>query len=175
MIISNYFLKRKVRELRAAATSRTCRFCTIRDARSFLVFYQAKDVAEVEPCLETLRMLKKVVSVCQIGKGLSQPDSADPNFHQIDLQKDLDAWGFPVAARQKELSAVQADILIDLTCTEDLLVQYLILTHPARFRVGTRRENEASVCDLSIRVTARDDVKYLFGQIVFYLQTIRSK
>lgn len=175
MIISTYFIKRKVQEMKSQAQHRTHRFCALPEARSLLLFYLASDQEEIEPCLETLRMMRKSVSICRIGEGLSQAGDKASNVYQLDCRNDLDLWGFPTKAKQQELAAIHADIVIDLCRQENPLIHYLVLSHPAAFKVGTRRTDEEGICDFSILASERNDLKYLFGQIIFYLQTIRSK
>ena len=53
-------------------------------------------------------------------------------------------------------------------------MQYLMLQHPCRFKVGVKHA-DIDLYDLSISVTEREDIKHLFEHILFYLQAIRSK
>ena len=175
MIISTYFIQRRVQELKRQAGNRPHRFCALPEARSLLLFYRASDQQEIEPCLETLRMMRKSVSVYRIGEGLGSTENTIPQAYQLDSSKDLDLWGFPTKAKLQELVGIPADIVIDLCRQENPLIQYLVLSHPSAFKVGTRRIDEEGVCDFSILASERNDLIYLFGQIIFYLQTIRSK
>ena len=95
MIISTYFIQRRVQELKRQAGNRPHRFCALPEARSLLLFYRASDQQEIEPCLETLRMMRKSVSVYRIGEGLGSTENTVPQAYQLDSSKDLDLWGFP--------------------------------------------------------------------------------
>lgn len=172
MIVSNYFIKKKIRGLIAQPPARIRGFRSLEEARSVLVFYQARDTETIRPCLESLRKMHKQLKVCvyaPVGVSLQLPDE-----HQFIANKDLDAWGFPSESKRRAIREWKADVLIDLSGPSCYPLQYLILQHPCPFKVGPKHP-DLDLYDLSILVTDRDDIQYLFGQILFYLQSIHSK
>lgn len=173
MKLTSYFIKKKVQHLSSAPTTRKHEFCTLKEAGHILVLYHAEDSKEVEPCLETLRMLHKEVHTCVYVQGNTIPE-IDESCILIQESKDLDTWYIPKEDSVDKLKAVKADILIDLTRTDCYPMQCLMLQHPCCFKVGMKHEG-VDLYDLSISVTEHKDIKHLFGHILFYLQTIRSK
>ena len=145
MRLTNYFIKKKVQSLASGAAGRKHEFCALEDAGHILVLYQANDRELVEPCLDVLRKKNKKVQACVYVTGDPEADAS-----------------------------VKADILIDLTRPDCYPMQYLMLQHPCRFKVGVKHA-DIDLYDLSISVTEREDIKHLFEHILFYLQAIRSK
>lgn len=172
MRLTNHFIRKKVKDL-AGAKKRQSNFCTLKDARHILVLFNAEDRDIVEPCLETLRMMHKHINVCAYVASDVVPEM-NPAYMVIHGKTDLDLWCIPKDEMQKKFYGCDADILIDLTRRNDYVMQYLLLRHPATFKVGAR-SSELDLYDLTISVTEEADIKHIFGHILFYLQTIRSK
>lgn len=172
MKLTNHFIRRRVKGL-AGAKKRQSNFCTLKDARHILVLFNAEDCDIVEPCLETLRMMHKHINVCAYVAGDVVPEM-NPAYMVIHGKTDLDLWCIPKDEIQKKFCGCDADILIDLTRGNNYVMQYLLLQHPATFKVGARN-SELDLYDLTISVTEEADIKHIFGHILFYLQTIRSK
>ena len=86
----------------------------------------------------------------------------------------MNVWQVPSDVVLERFKTVKADILIDLTRPDCYPMQYLMLQHPCRFKVGVKHA-DIDLYDLSISVTEREDIKHLFEHILFYLQAIRSK
>ena len=173
MILTNYFLKRKLKTLIAQLTKRKRVFYSLKEAHRILVIYDSKERDALEPCVETLRMLRKKVTTCLFVSSGS-PQSKEEGYLYVNGQKDIDIWGFPTQAKCKEINSCQADILIYMGLDNNYTLQYLMLQHPCLFKVGARQDGP-EIFDLSILVTKKADLRFLFGQILFYLQTIRAK
>lgn len=173
MRLTNHFIRKKVKELAGQAEKRQSHFCTLKDARHILVLFDAGDSSVVEPCLETLRMMHKNINVCTYVSGDTVPE-VNPSYMVVHAKTDLDMWYIPQDAILKKFCACDADILIDLTRGGNYVMQYLLLKHPGTFKVGAR-SSELDLYDLTISVTENADIKHIFGHILFYLQTIRSK
>lgn len=173
MKITNCLLRKKVRALAAKAAIREHHFCTLAKARSILVLYEAKDCEVVVPCLETLRMMHKQVWSCVYVES-NQLFESDDSCLMISKEDDLNMWYFPKKSVVWSLAEMKADLLIDLTSPDNAVMQYLLLQYICPFKIGIKR-NDMDLYDLAISVDGETDIKYLFGQILFYLQTIRSK
>ena len=173
MRLTNYFIKKKVQSLASGAANRKHEFCTLEDAGHILVLYQVDDHEFVEPCLEKLRKMHKKVEACVYVSGSTLPEMK-ASYTAVHAKKDLDTWQTPSDAIVEQLETVRADILIDLTRSDCYPMQYIMLQHPCRFKVGVKRA-DIDLYDLSISLTEREDIKHLFDHILFYLQAIRSK
>ncbi len=64
MIMTNYFIKKKINSLAGASPRRACYYRTFGDVRHILVFYDARDREPVALCMEKLRKLQKEVRGC---------------------------------------------------------------------------------------------------------------
>lgn len=173
MKLTNYFIRKKVKELAGRAKERQGSFCTLKEARHILVLFNAEDRDIVEPCLETLRMMHKQIRVCVYVAGGMIPEM-DSSYMTIHGKTDLDMWYIPRDEIQKKFCANKADILIDLTRGNNYVMQYLLLKHPGTFKVGAR-SCELDLYNFTISVTEEADIKHIFGHILFYLQTISCK
>ena len=171
MRLTNYFIKKKVQSLASGAAGRKHEFCALEDAGHILVLYQANDRELVEPCLDVLHKKNKKVQACVYVTG--DPE-ADASCIPVHAKKDVNVWQVPSDVVLERFKTVKADILIDLTRPDCYPMQYLMLQHPCRFKVGVKHA-DIDLYDLSISVTEREDIKHLFEQILFYLQAIRSK
>ena len=155
----------------SGAAGRKHEFCALEDAGHVLVLYQANDRELVEPCLDVLRKKNKKVQACVYVTG--DPE-ADASCIPVHAKKDVNVWQVPSDVVLERFKTVKADILIDLTRPDCYPMQYLMLQHPCRFKVGVKHA-DIDLYDLSISVTEREDIKHLFEHILFYLQAIRSK
>lgn len=173
MKLSNYFIRKKVRALAAKSNKRMPRFCNLEDACQIFVLYNAEDKSIVASFLQTLSELGKQVRTCIYisDKTVTEETNASMLIHP---ETDLDMWYIPKDPVCKDFNSHKADILIDLTRSDNYVMHYLLLQHPCSFKVGAKNV-EADLYDFSISMTNGDDIKHLFEQILFYLQSIRSK
>ena len=133
MRLTNYFIKKKVQSLASGAAGRKHEFCALEDAGHILVLYQANDRELVEPCLDVLRKKNKKVQACVYVTG--DPE-ADASCIPVHAKKDVNVWQVPSDVVLERFKTVKADILIDLTRPDCYPMQYLMLQHPCRFKVG---------------------------------------
>lgn len=172
MKVTDYFIKKKIDALAKVSTQRNRDFHTLKEAHNILIFYDLKDQDKIEPCLETLRMMHKKVLVCIY---TSQTKDSFPELYlPVNAKSDVSALGIPKEDVCNKVCNIKADLLIDLSGRNNHVMKYLMLLHPCPFKVGLKR-NGQEIYDFSIVVTDRDDIMYLFGQILFYLKTIRAK
>lgn len=172
MRLTNHIIRKKVKEL-AGKPKRQSYFCPLEEARQILVLFDAEDRDVVEACLSSLRKLNKHIQAYAYVSGDTVPET-NPSYSVIQAKTDLDMWYIPKAEIREKFCSCTADILIDLTRGNNYVMQYLLLQHPATFKVGVR-SSELDLYDLTISVTENADIKHLFEHILFYLQTIRSK
>lgn len=174
MKINEYFIKRKVKRLAKNTAKRNHCFRSLKEAHDIVVFYEGKNLEEIEPCLETLRMLRKNVRAC-VSVTVEAPAGFPESYVLVNTATDINILGFPKNKTISRVNAMKADILIDLTSKGCYPMRYLMLHHPSTFKIGLKRGYEQDMYDFSLAVTDKNNMKYLFGQVIFYLQTIRSK
>lgn len=172
MILGEYFFKRKVRKLIASSRSREHKFCSWDEAKSILVLFRDEDRPAVEPLLEKLRSSNKRMACCVSYAGVVTNDN--PSMIYVSRAKDADKYGIPNPEISDRIAKLEADVLIDLSRGKCHTLSVLMLQHPSLFKVGERLLDD-SVYDFSINMTDGGGTADLFGYILFYLQTIRSK
>lgn len=197
MILTNYFIRKRMNSLGGASPRREGYFRSFQEVRHILVFYDGRDREPVALYMEKLRKLQKEVRGCVLVSSAPVPTvettSGDrvaasgqaavsrrvpasdqmPADYPVSLSKSLNVWGFPSEATRRAIDALPADLLIDLTRRHCYAMQYLVWRHPSRFKVGPKRAG-LDLYDLSILPVDRDDTAYLSDQILFYLQAIHA-
>ena len=173
-MFTNYFIKKKIQALVSDAAKRPHRSLSLDEARSLLVLYNIEDHEDVMRALEPLRKAKKDIKTCvYVPSGGADIPFDDSNI-PVHIKNDLNAWGFPSDSVLKKVGALKADILIDITRPGCYALQYIALRRPSAFKVGIKYPGQEWY-DLGLTVTDKDDIQYLFGQILFYLRSIRAK
>ena len=146
---------------------------TIHPKRSWNPDYR-EDHEDVMRALEPLRKAKKDIKTCVYVPSGGADIPFDNSNIPVHIKNDLNAWGFPSDSVLKKVGALKADILIDITRPGCYALQYIALRHPSAFKVGIKYPGQEWY-DLGLTVTDKDDIQYLFGQILFYLRSIRAK
>ena len=176
MILTNYFLFKKINALSKNASVRARCYRSLSDITHILVMCEAKDWKSVYPCIKSLKVMDKSVHVCVYTRKNDDAPIWDYAYLLVDAGKDIDLWGFPDKKIRNQLNGLSVDMLLDLTSGEPLVMRYLMFQHPALFKVGAKRSSEEGLHDLSIIMKEEShDIPFLFEQIINYLQAIRSK
>lgn len=185
MILTNYFLRKKINSLAGISRMREGYYRSFQEIRHILVFYDLRDREAIAGGLQSLRKLHKEVRGCVLVSSMPPcPSDADTpsgagadspkEDYPVSLAKSLNLWGFPSEAVRREIDALPADVLIDLTRRHCFPMQYLVWQHPSPFKAGPKRDG-LDLYDLSILPADRDDISSLFEQILFYLRSIHAK
>ncbi|MCD8194478.1 MAG: hypothetical protein LUD74_08050 [Tannerellaceae bacterium] len=175
MKVTNHFIKKKVRELAATAASRPHRFCPLGEARQVVLLFDQDQQQEATACMGLLRAKgKKVYGVIYQPAGANTLQELPPGWIAVSEKADLDLWHTPKSEVLSRINALAADILIDLTADGNHPMHYLLLNHPATFKVGISRTGY-DLYDLAIVGKEGENIAGLFANMLFYLQTIRSK
>ena len=176
MILTKYFLYKKIKTLSKNASAREHCYRSLSDVRDILVMCEAKDWKTVYPCVKTLKGMDKNVHVCVYTRKTDDAPIWDYAYLLVDAKKDIDLWGFPDKKIRTQLNSLSVDMLLDLTSGETSVMRYLMYQHPASFKVGAKRSSEEGIHDLSIIMQEElYDIPFVFEQILIYLQAIRSK
>lgn len=173
MKLSNFFIKRRIQELAKGTTVRTPRFCSLGDANNVIVTFNLKDKEDVLMCVNKLREFTQNIHLCAYVPKKCKEEAVDTSWLYI-FEDELDSKGVPTENMTERFNMLPADILIDLTRTNNYTMQYLHLKHPSLFKVGNKSFLR-DMYDLTIPMTDNDDIKQFFEHILFYLLTIRSK
>lgn len=169
----NYFISRKIRELSVQQKNRSGLFLPMNEVQHVLLMFNEEDEQELLPCIDKLKRMDKRVSLCIFS---SENTTEDVNSMMVYTccKKDQNFFYFPSQAFLQQINDVKADLIIDLTKPDNLTAQYVLLQHPCKFKAGFKRE-DIELYDLAIVVTDRKNLQHLFEQLLFYLNSIRSK
>ena len=176
MILTKYFLLRKIDALSKNASLRPHCYRSLDDIKYVLILCEAKNWKSIHPCIATLKALGKSINVCVYTHKTDDTPIWDYAYLLVEAEKDINIWGFPDKIIRSQLNGIKVDMLLDLTDSETPAMRFLMLQHPAPFKVGAKRSSEENFHDLSIVMKeSMHDISFLFGQILNYLQAIRSK
>lgn len=173
-MFTNYFIKRKIQALASQASVRPRHSVSLDEARSLLVFYNEEDHDAVMAALEPFRKARKKVKTCVFVSSKGCDISFDEANIPVYAKDSLNAWGFPTETLVGQVAEMEADILIDISQAGCYALQYIALNHPCPFKVGIKYPGQ-DWYDLALSITEKDDTRYLFEQILFYLRSLHGK
>jgi hypothetical protein len=174
MIFQGYFIRKKIQTLVKKSSVRKSRFCSLCEAKTFLITFNIKDKEDILQCIEQLKERKKDINISVfIPKKMKIQNELPPSWLLI-KEDDFAPNGLPFSPVCEQFNALSADILIDLTRSNDYAMHYLQMLHPASFKVGNK-SSLRNLFDLTIPMGIDDAIPQFFQHILFYLQTIRSK
>ena len=175
MILTNYFLKKEIKRLTGKASDRPHQYRSMNDIKSILFICNSMDWDTGRHCVEQLKSMNK-----SVGTAIYAPTQKDvptwySNYLLLRADKDVNIWGFPDKSIQKQFLHLPADLLLDFSGEQSSAMYYLFLQHSSTFKAGIKR-TENSVYDLSIIPPEdKNDIQYLFNQLLIYLKEITSK
>jgi len=176
MILTKHFLFKKIKALSQSGSVRPHCYRSLDDIRYVLILCEAKDWKTVYACIGTLKALGKSVNVCVYINKTDETPIWDYAYLLVEAGKDINMWGFPDKSIKSQLNGLKVDMLLDLTGDDTPAMRYLMLQHPASFKVGAKHSPDEDLHDLAIVMKeGKHDISFLFGQIMNYLQAIRSK
>jgi hypothetical protein len=176
MILTKYFLHKKIQTLSDASAAREHGYRSLDDVRFILVLCESKNWHVVRPCIEALKAMRKTVYMCIYTQKQDDMPIWDYACLLVEANKDVNVWGFPDKRIRRQLNSLSCDMLLDLTGEDCSVMRYLMLQQPAPFKAGAKYTPEGNQYDFSI--VMKDgvcDIPFLFRQIISYLQVIRSK
>ena len=175
MILTNYFLKKKIQKLSNNASGRPHQYRSIDDVKNVLFICNAKDWDAGRNCVEQLKSMNKTVSTAIYAPTEKDAPTWYSSYLLLRADKDVNIWGFPDKNIQSQFNNLPADLLLDFSGEQSAAMHYLLLQHPSTFKAGIKHSNN-SIYDFSIIPPKdKDDIQYLFGQLLNYLKTIASK
>ncbi|MDR0394497.1 MAG: hypothetical protein LBH77_04985 [Tannerella sp.] len=175
MILTNYFLKKEIRKLTDKAFERPHQYRSFKEIKNILFICDTKDWNVVRTCIEKLRSMNKTINTAIYSPTEKDVPTWYSNYLLLRADKDVNVWGFPEKYIRNQFYSLPADLIIDFSDENSLPMRYMLLQHPSTFKSGIKR-CENPVYDLSIIPPEKnDDLRYLFEQLLNYLQSITSK
>ncbi|MDR3251909.1 MAG: hypothetical protein LBT42_09650 [Tannerella sp.] len=175
MILTNYFLNKEILKLTGKASARPHQYRSMNDIKSLLIICDSRDWDVMRYCVEKLRSSGKTVNTAIYSPTRKDVPTWVSNYLLLRGDSDVNLFGFPAKSVQQQFYNLSADVIIDFSGDKSAAMLYMILKHPSAFKVGVKRSENPAYDFSIIPPEGNDDIKYLFDQILGYLQSITSK
>jgi hypothetical protein len=175
--IIRYYANRRL--FRAFLTRiRSKKIKTFKNSKSIGILWNPAD----EGSVETYELFRKILQI----KGIKPTGIAhiDSNREKETLttvvnsgfllKRNVRWFGRPKISLGMQFIQVPFDILIDLSISKTIALQYILVHSNATFKVGWEG-TEQNYYDLNIDVSENPKCRYLMEQIIFYLENIHEK
>lgn len=175
-IVSNFALKRLFKYYQAQ--KRSTKIKTLKNSKSVGILWNPAD----EGSIETYESLRKTLLAKGIkSTGIAYIDS-DREMETLTTvthsgflhRRNVRWFGKPQTSDGTQFIQTPFDILIDLSISKAVALQYILVYSQAIFKVGWQGEGQ-NYYDLNIDVSVKPQCKYLMEQVVFYLESINEK
>ncbi len=193
--LNQYIFKKRIKK-HLAESSREKRFVNYDNAKSVILLFES-DYTERNPFIKRVMEQFKAEGkkVCAWGfldkKEVTSPILPD---YRILNKKMCDWTGRPKESFLRELAENEYDLLIDLTVSRFLPMQYITLYANASCKAGVQK-NEDNLLDFQLQLPEREsktgetaeaetadeteeeqliDGHFIFNQLIFYLKTIQT-
>ena len=156
---------------------RVVKIITLADARSVGIIWNPAD----EESIETYESLRKILTekgiksfgIAYIGSKREKETLSTVSNSWLINNGNVSFFGKPQSGDGIHFLQQEFDILIDLSISKTLALQYILIHSAARFKVGWRAE-DPNVYDLEIDVTANPNCRYLMEHIIHYLEKLNE-
>ena len=169
-MVTSFFIRRKIEALAGRSAGRSRRAVSWEKARSLLVLCDGRDLDTIRRILEPER---KEVVFCVYAPHEGGAIAGDDSIIPVS-RADLNLWGFPSERLLARVDAVKADLLIDAAPAACYATRYIAMRHSCPFKAGLLLPGQKGY-DVGLVATERDAIADLFGQLLFYLRSIRAK
>ncbi len=157
---------------------RNARIKTFNNSKSVGILWNPADEGSIDT-YESFRKTLKDKGIKPTGIAYVESQRQMETLSTITNSEFLHRQHIKWSGRPKSNAATQFiwepfDILIDLSISKTIALQYILVYSHAIFKVGWQG-NESNYYDLSINVSEKPQCRYLMEQIVFYLENIHEK
>jgi len=151
---------------------------TFKTAKTAAILWYPED----DGAMESYEHMRKVLTEHGIStRGLAVVNSAEEketfskaSHSRFFTGKEIDWKGNPKSDDLKSFTDTQFDLLLDLSITELLPLQSILVDSAASFKVGWK-EPENNFYDLTVEISGKKNCRYLTEQIIHYLEYINRK
>ncbi len=174
MSLNDFLIRRKVGKMAAVSVDRPHASIPLEKSENMLLLCVDKDREEMENALNDFRKrYRGKIHTCIYVDRKKDPDTGSMIVNAL---KCRNLSGFPRSEIIKQFQEIPADILVDLTPPDCYLMKYLMLLHPCNFKAGVQLQDmKNNGYDLTVSVTANDNIREIIEHLLFYLRAIRSK
>ena len=171
----DYILKHKLKSI-YRKKSREKHFLNWKDIRTVLVMFDIAHLDDVSVFIQQIKKNGKKVTVCAYQtKDNTQHYSTNDYF--VISKKEAGKWfGNPLHTIAKELKKRPFDIVIDLTLSCNIPLEYLLAHTPASVKAGFKKTDcspyDLAITSLPLGEAESYQINELYKQIVYYLDRI---
>jgi len=170
--IGYYFLEKKIGKIK-----RNPVFLNLKDAKSIAIVANMDTVEKykiISKFVDSLKQEGKTVFVLALVKNEEFQKFFAKGTSILFFSKKNTTWyGKPRNIKYKEFIDNQFDILIDVSMTQIITMQYIVGLSKAKFKVGKFYEKR-SYADFMITLKPEDKLSFFIDQIKHYLTTINQ-
>lgn len=157
---------------------RSTRIKTLNNSKSVGILWNPADEGSIET-YESLRKALQIKGIKPTGiayiNSRREMETLTTITHSGFLhRRQVRCLGRPTSGDGIQFIQEPFDILIDLSISKAIALQYLLVYSPATFKVGWKG-TEQNYYDLNIDVSEKPQCRYLMEQIVYYLENIHEK
>jgi hypothetical protein len=173
--IKKYFATRSIKKV-LSNQKRNSYYIDFKSIKSILILFEADSEDQnffIKDCIATLSEQGKKVSAWGY---FDQKEISTPVFphYRLFANKELSFLGIPNPALTKELQANEYDLVIELSTKDILPLDYLLAAAISPLKISKKKLYKG-ISDLMIDITETSDARFLFEQILFYLNKIKTK
>jgi len=174
-IINSYIKKRLFQAYRKQ--ERNAIIVNLRSAKSVGILWNPSDEESIE-MYELLRKTLNEKGIKSFGMAFistkrgKETLSTVANSWLLD-NRDVSFFGRPKNGEGTHFIQEVFDILIDLSLTKTIPMQYILIHSAARFKVGWKGE-DPNLYDLEIDVSANPGCRFLMEQSIYYLEKLNE-
>ncbi len=156
---------------------RTPNVCTLSNAKSVGILYEATSEHEFKTVKKFVIELKKTVPTVRSLGYVDKKELDDFHIQPIEFgffcKKDLDWYGKPKPDVIDDFLKYDFDILIDLQLAETIPLKFISSISSARFKAGRKPLREPEIYDLMLDIEPYTSLSYFIDQIKIYLNMIK--
>jgi len=150
---------------------------TLEDAKSVGIIWNPSD----EESIETYEIFRKALNekriksfgIAYISSRREKETLSTVTNSWLINRGDVSLCGKPRHGDGVNFLHQEFDILIDLSIKKNVVLQYILIHTPAKFKIGWQAE-DPNIYDLEIDVTANPKCRFLLEQIILYLEKLNE-
>ncbi len=173
--INSYIKKRLFQAYRKQ--HRDVNIVNLRSAKSVGILWNPSDEESIET-YETLRKTLNERGIKSFGMAFISTRRGKETLTTVSNswitdRRDVTFMGRPKSGDGIHFLQEEFDILIDLSLSKSIALQYILIHSAAKFKVGWKA-GDPNLYDLEIDVNANPQCRFLMEQIVFYLEKLNE-
>ena len=156
---------------------RAANIISLTNARSIGILWNPLD----EESIETYESLRKILNekgiksfgIAYISSKREKDTLSTVSNSWLMNNSNVSFFGRPKSGDGIQFVQQEFDILIDLSISKSIALQYLLINSLAKFKVGWKSD-DPNFYDLEIDVTANPQCRFLMEQIIHYLEELNE-